>query len=646
MDNTQEITLDIKDNHTYQQLYTKQYDYGSSIIFHIVNDGCPFDIEGVTAIFSLKKPDGHFIENNADVIDGGVKITITEQMTSVYGKANFSVTLLKNNVCITTITGVLKIDEAVIHPEDIESSDEYNIIDDILHKVTDANGAIKISENNAKKSAENAKSSEINAKASETNAMNHATQSQNHAQQSNTAASEASNKANEASSKAEEASAFATQAQNYANEASSSASDAALSSAAASASAAEAVTSKNVASDKASEASSKADEASKFAEQSQDYATGDTNSSKYYYEQIKNISESVTGALRPMGTVAFANLPELSIAVAGDMYNISDEFITTSDFNEGAGNIIPAGANVYKTSDGHWDILAGTPVTSVNGQRGNVTITSESIGISFDRIYPIGSIYMSVNNVNPQSFFGGTWVAWGAGRVPVGVSTLETEFETVEKTGGTTTVNLQHSHTVNNHTHGMSHSHTVDSHTHGMSHSHTVDNHTHGMSHSHTVDSHIHGMSHSHTVNSHKHLGTTGVDNNHYYQGATYGSTIINSSVENMTGLYFNPASESRTSIIRLSYTSPEAPGTNVGTRTTTDGATPGTDVGTKTTTDGAAPGTNTGTRTTTGGAAPGTNTGTRTTTDGTAPDTNTNLNTAQSILQPYITCYMWKRTA
>ncbi len=618
MENIQEITLDIKDNHTYQQLYTKQYDYGSSIIFHIVNDGCPFDIEGVTAIFSLKKPDEHFIENNADVIDGDVKITITEQMTSAYGKAKFSVTLLKDNVCITTITGFMKIDESVIHPEDIESSDEYNIIDDILHKVTDANEAIKISENNAKKSEKNAKASELNAQISETNAANFATQAENYTQQSNTAASEAANKADEASSKADEASAYATQGQEYANAASASASDAASSASDASVSASNASASENIASSKADEASSKADEASKSAAQAQSYATGDTNSSKYYFEQIKNISESVTGALRPMGTVAFAELPEISIAVAGDMYNISDEFTTTSDFKEGAENVIPAGANVYKTSDGYWDILAGTPVTSVNGQRGNVSITGESLGISFDKIYPVGSIYMSVNNVNPKSFFGGTWVAWGAGRVPIGVNTLETEFEVAEKTGGTKTVNLQHSH-------------TVDSHTHGMSHTHTVDSHTHGMTHTHTVDSHTHEMSHTHTVNSHKHLGTTGVDSNHYYQGATYGSNIINSSVENMTGLYFNPASEARTATIRLSYTSPEAPGTNAGTRTTTDGATPGT---------------NTGTRTTTGGATPGTNTGTRTTTGGAAPETNANLSTTQSILQPYITCYMWKRTA
>lgn len=51
-------------------------------------------------------------------------------------------------------------------------------------------------------------------------------------------------------------------------------------------------------------------------------------------------------------------------------------------------------------------------------------------------VYPVGSIYMSVNNVSPQSFVGGTWSAWGTGRVPVAVDTGQTEFNTVEKTGG------------------------------------------------------------------------------------------------------------------------------------------------------------------------------------------------------------------
>lgn len=58
-------------------------------------------------------------------------------------------------------------------------------------------------------------------------------------------------------------------------------------------------------------------------------------------------------------------------------------------------------------------------------------------------VYPVGSIYMSVNNVNPSSLFGGTWVAWGSGRVPVGVNTSDSSFRTVELAGGSQT----HTHT-------------------------------------------------------------------------------------------------------------------------------------------------------------------------------------------------------
>lgn len=51
-------------------------------------------------------------------------------------------------------------------------------------------------------------------------------------------------------------------------------------------------------------------------------------------------------------------------------------------------------------------------------------------------IYPVGSIKMTAENTNPSTYLGGTWVAWGAGKVPVGVDTTDTDFATVEKTGG------------------------------------------------------------------------------------------------------------------------------------------------------------------------------------------------------------------
>ena len=57
-------------------------------------------------------------------------------------------------------------------------------------------------------------------------------------------------------------------------------------------------------------------------------------------------------------------------------------------------------------------------------------------------VYPVGSIYMSVNNVSPQSFLGGTWQAWGAGKVPVGVDPNDTDFNASNKSGGSKTVTL------------------------------------------------------------------------------------------------------------------------------------------------------------------------------------------------------------
>lgn len=107
----------------------------------------------------------------------------------------------------------------------------------------------------------------------------------------------------------------------------------------------------------------------------------------YWYQQAQAIAESFSGALRPMGTVTFENLPPLAQADSGDMYNISNEFTTTSDFVEGAGIVIPLGTNVYKTVGGKWDVLAGSPVTGVKGnsestyRRGNVNITKSNIGL-------------------------------------------------------------------------------------------------------------------------------------------------------------------------------------------------------------------------------------------------------------------------
>ena len=59
-----------------------------------------------------------------------------------------------------------------------------------------------------------------------------------------------------------------------------------------------------------------------------------------------------------------------------------------------------------------------------------------------DIIYPVGSIYMNVNNTNPKLLFGGEWTQL-KGKFLVGVDSSDTDFNTSGKTGGS----KKHSHT-------------------------------------------------------------------------------------------------------------------------------------------------------------------------------------------------------
>ncbi len=269
-----------------------------------------------------------------------------------------------------------------------------NYLADIKVEVAKA----QASQSAAAKSESNAKASEAAAATSESNAAANATKAQSYAvggtnsrtgedtdnakyysQQAAQSRSAAATSADTANTKAEEAAASAATAKTSANNAAGSANVASEKANNAANSAAIAVSNSNAAQQYASNAAASADTA-------QNYAVADTDSAKYYYEQARRISESFSGALRPMGTVTFANLPTLSATTSGNMYNISDQFTTTAEFKEGAGNTIPAGANVYKTEDGKWDVLAGTPVTGVKGsaesayRRGNVNITADNVG--------------------------------------------------------------------------------------------------------------------------------------------------------------------------------------------------------------------------------------------------------------------------
>lgn len=85
------------------------------------------------------------------------------------------------------------------------------------------------------------------------------------------------------------------------------------------------------------------------------------------YQTASDVSTAISSALsstyKPKGSVAFANLPALSSANEGNVYNVTDAFTTTSDFVEGSGKDYPAGTNVVivntSGSTYKYDVLAG-----------------------------------------------------------------------------------------------------------------------------------------------------------------------------------------------------------------------------------------------------------------------------------------------
>lgn len=86
------------------------------------------------------------------------------------------------------------------------------------------------------------------------------------------------------------------------------------------------------------------------------------------------------------------------------------------------------------------DVGAVPTSRTINGKplTGNITLTVEDIGTNaiFLASHPVGSLFETTVSTNPGTLYGGTWAAWGGGRVPVGVNTADSDFNTVEKTGG------------------------------------------------------------------------------------------------------------------------------------------------------------------------------------------------------------------
>jgi len=115
--------------------------------------------------------------------------------------------------------------------------------------------------------------------------------------------------------------------------------------------------------------------------------------------------------------------------------------------------------------------FTGTPAAPTASSGTNTTqlattaFVTAAVTASLAVLYPVGSIYINAGvSTNPATLLGfGTWTAFGAGRVMVGLNASDALFDTLEETGGSKdAIVVSHTHTATStvtdpqHNHGAS----------------------------------------------------------------------------------------------------------------------------------------------------------------------------------------------
>ena len=144
---------------------------------------------------------------------------------------------------------------------------------------------------------------------------------------------------------------------------------------------------------------------------------------------------------------SFTTLNSSGLATLNSITCAGTSTLTTVDINGGAIDGTAIGASSASTVAA--TTLSATAVTATTvTTSGNINTTGGEVQINgtdiFDKIYPVGSIYINAtNSTNPGTLLGfGTWSAFGAGRVMVGLNSSDADFNSPEETGGAKTHTL------------------------------------------------------------------------------------------------------------------------------------------------------------------------------------------------------------
>lgn len=112
--------------------------------------------------------------------------------------------------------------------------------------------------------------------------------------------------------------------------------------------------------------------------------------------------------------------------------------------------------------------FTGTPAgpTASSGTSTTQLATTAFVTAALSAAYPVGSIYINAGvSTNPATLLGfGTWTAFGAGKVLVGLDSADALFDTLEETGGSKdAIAVTHNHTATSTVTDPGHDHVITS---------------------------------------------------------------------------------------------------------------------------------------------------------------------------------------